>query len=75
MNREHFNLPSYRKCGNKECYFDSEEQPCWGQTKIVDESSIEDDFWWVHACEGHIKIATREGGYIQSNRTEDAQFR
>lgn len=42
-------------CGSLRCdYADVQEiEPCWGEITVVDEVYTEDDYWWVHACEGH----------------------
>jgi len=29
------------------------DEPCWGPVHAVDEIYSEDDWWWIHACEGH----------------------
>lgn len=42
-------------CGDNDCnllgYNDNE--PCWGQVRVQDEEWTEDDYWWIHRCEGH----------------------
>lgn len=37
-------------CDLLDCY---DDQPCWGEVDVIDEDWTEDDWWWVHACEGH----------------------
>lgn len=27
--------------------------PCWGDVEVIDEEYTDDDYWWIHACEGH----------------------
>jgi hypothetical protein len=50
-------LPCYNPsaCCNADCYaLDSyDDEPCWGNVYVVDETYTEDDHWWHHACEGH----------------------
>jgi hypothetical protein len=29
-------------------------EPCWGEVEVVDEEYNGDDYWWIHACEGHV---------------------
>ena len=28
-------------------------QPCYGEVVVIDEEYNDDDYWWVHACQGH----------------------
>lgn len=46
---------SVRCCTDTDCYrLDSEDaEPCWGQVRVIAEDYDEDDYWWIHACEGH----------------------
>lgn len=47
-----------------------DDQPCWGQVTVVDEDYTEDDWWWVHACEGHAQH--RDGvTYIPEGKDAD----
>lgn len=49
-----FKSPSYKVvCCNADCWFEdyaTEDQPCWGD---VDAIPSEDDWTWIHACQGH----------------------
>jgi hypothetical protein len=36
------------------CDFVRDDEPCWGDIDVVDEIVYDDDYSWVHACEGHI---------------------
>jgi len=29
------------------------DQQCWGQVIATDEVPVDDDWWWIHSCEGH----------------------
>jgi hypothetical protein len=29
-------------------------QPCWGDVRVVDEEYTDDDYRWIHECEGHV---------------------
>ena len=54
-----FKSESYnpKACCGDDCYFDhysTEAEPCWGNVEVIDEISSENDWWWVHACRGHI---------------------
>ena len=53
-------------CVDGDCYMlDSEEnEPCWGQVTVVaKEYTDDDDYWWIHACEGHASCSWRQGSY------------
>lgn len=42
-------------CCGKDCYaLYNEDEPCWGDVYVEDEEWTEDDYYWVHACEGHL---------------------
>ena len=30
-----------------------EQETCWGQVTVIAEDYTEDDYWWIHSCEGH----------------------
>jgi hypothetical protein len=65
-------LKSYgkKRCCGADCDLGTPQKPCWGNVKVVDELYTEDDYVWIHACEGHQNI--RDGGlYIKSNLPED----
>lgn len=41
-------------CSDIDCYLlDADSEICWGQVYVISEEYTEDDYWWVHACEGH----------------------
>ena len=40
-----------------------ENEPCWGSVCAVDEIQFEDDYQWVHACQGHETYSTG-GKYV-----------
>ncbi len=44
----------YRCCG-ADCYAEDmyEPEPCWGDVECIDEIYSDDDYTWIHACEGH----------------------
>lgn len=49
---------SYKECDacGADCdlfNFQREGEPCWGEVIVVDEISSDDDYGWIHACEGH----------------------
>lgn len=50
---------SYKKadcCGDDCVMLDAyDDQPCWGQVTVIDEDYWDDDWCWVHACEGHVE--------------------
>ena len=31
----------------------NEGEVCWGQVTVIAEDYTEDDYWWIHSCEGH----------------------
>ena len=43
-------------CPSIKCVDDSAEAPCWGDVYVVDEDYDGDDYYWVHACEGHADV-------------------
>lgn len=47
--------PSYRssECCNADCHLGTVTEPCWGEVEVVDEEYDEQDYYWVHACQGH----------------------
>lgn len=64
---------------NSECsdciYFDEGEgdnEPCWGDVKVVDEVSTGDDWIYVYACEGHADIASGCGDKAYSAQTRQS---
>lgn len=68
-----FRLPSYqsaRCCRNTHCPHDSEEEPCWGEVDVRGEDSWGEDWYWIHACEGHAGLWEGEP-YKPSDRPED----
>lgn len=40
-------------CCGSTCQFAVEGEPCWGEIRAVDEDYYGDEWYWVHACEGH----------------------
>lgn len=48
---------SYKKasCCGEDCYALSSNETCWGEVTVVEQENIGDDFYWVHACEGHLE--------------------
>ncbi len=49
-------LDSYQscQCGINCNYLDQDEnEPCWGFVQAVDKVVSEDNYDWVHVCEGH----------------------
>ena len=52
--------PSYltgtKCCGAQCCRLNAApNEPCWGNVEVADEQECGDGEWyWVHACEGHI---------------------
>lgn len=43
------------RCCGLACTWGTPEEPCWGDVVVVDEEALGDDDWfWVHACEGHV---------------------
>lgn len=55
-------------CGN-DCWAfpGNENEPCWGDVRVVDEEYTDDgeDYWWIHECEGH--LGNREGEHYKHN--------
>lgn len=65
-------LPSYKSadcCKDVDCLYENDVTPCWGQVTVVDESYSDDDWWWIHACEGHSDMPY--SNYKISDRPED----
>ena len=58
-------LPSAKAdCCNETCSFEDLDGPCWGNVTVVDEQPVgDDDYQWVHACEGHAYYSSG-GKYI-----------
>lgn len=59
---------SYRSaecCADGDCYIlDSQKnEPCWGQVTVVAEEYTDDDYWWIHVCEGHANCCWRQSSY------------
>lgn len=56
---------SYKTCQgcDADCPHDSDEEPCWGEVKVIDEIYTDDDYYWVHCCEGHEDIWDKNGKY------------
>ena len=54
-------------CG-ADCYRSDDtttDQPCWGQVDAIAEEKFgEDDWVWVHACQGHIDQYDGSGPYL-----------
>lgn len=49
-------LDSYRscECGSDCDFLDTrKDESCWGFVQPVEEVYDEDNYYWVHACEGH----------------------
>lgn len=47
--------PSYC-CVGADCYkfgINNENEPCWGNVMVIDKIQYDDDYSWVHACQGH----------------------
>jgi hypothetical protein len=64
-------LPSYRSadCCRNDCHSGWEkDQPCWGQTTVTGEVSWGDDDWgWVHECDGHAYCHEGEPYKVSTN--------
>lgn len=65
--------PSYKRancCGDECVLLDVyDDQPCWGQVVVIGEDTWDNDWCWVHACEGH--AMHREGvQYIPEPKEE-----
>ena len=54
------------ECCGDDCYaIDNEEEVCWGEVSVIgSESFTDDDYYWVHACEGHVE-KYHAGDYIE----------
>ena len=35
-------------------------EPCWGNVEVVDEEYSDDDYWWIHECQGHLGVRDGE---------------
>jgi hypothetical protein len=56
------------QCCNEDCYAIDNEEPCWGDTQAIDEEYYgDDDYYWVHACEGH-QDKYHGGDYIEEEQ-------
>ena len=44
-------------CCGDDCWIhnigDERYLPCWGDVEVVGEEGGGDDYYWVHACQGH----------------------
>jgi hypothetical protein len=49
-------------CCGTDCHWLNKDstKSCWGKVNVVDEVYTDDDYWWIHACEGHQYI--NDGG-------------
>lgn len=67
-----YRLASYNPsaCCGAHCYFGKPDSPCWGDVEVVGEQIVEDDSWWIHACQGHYEVADG-GAYIPSTLDTD----
>ena len=54
-----------RACCNADCtMLDVDDaEPCWGDVEVIDEDWCDEDWWWVHACQGHLRCR-RDGVYV-----------
>jgi hypothetical protein len=45
-------------CCGADCNFEnnSSDEPCWGEVEVVGEEYNDEDYWWIHACQGHLYI-------------------
>lgn len=47
---------SYKACTcGADCWAEgtNDNEPCWGEVSAIDEWYSEDDYGWIHGCEGH----------------------
>lgn len=62
------NSPTYdpSTCCGSDCFADGneEDEPCWGPVRVIEEEYSGDDWYWVHACEGHKEDYIIGGAYI-----------
>jgi hypothetical protein len=69
-----YRLPSYnnKACCNSDCNHGLDiQEPCWGAVEVRGEERWGDDDWdWVHACEGHANCL-EDCVYQKSDRPED----
>jgi hypothetical protein len=46
-----------KACCNSDCYAldcnKNQDEPCWGDVEVIDEIVYDDDWSWIHACQGH----------------------
>jgi hypothetical protein len=43
-----------KACCGDDCFRFDDKEPCWGDVEVIDEIQIaEDDWGWIHACQGH----------------------
>lgn len=70
--------PSYKPCHcGAACDFSDEStdaEPCWGDVDAVDEvQCAEDEYYFVHACEGHFNFSEYpRGPYIPEPKKENS---
>lgn len=59
-------------CCGVDCAFNGrgrQSEPCWGDVTVIDEVQYgDDDYGWVHVCEGH-KDVYDDGIYIPQSAT------
>jgi hypothetical protein len=59
-------------CGDPCCMADHcrEGEPCWGEVEVDDELWWEDDWMWIHACEGHRGVMSGEPYTVEPGKEE-----
>ena len=55
MDKEHSESYNPDACCGDDCYAIgmNDNEPCWGDVSVVSEETYGDDWYWVHACQGH----------------------
>lgn len=59
-------------CCGDDCFrYGWDETPCWGDVEVIDEIYDGEDSWyWIHACQGHIRMWYEHADYDNKYRPE-----
>ncbi len=56
------NLPEVIICTcGASCDWEDTGKPCYGKIEAIEELRSDDDFYWMHACEGHQNMYENKG--------------
>jgi hypothetical protein len=69
--------PSYNpsSCCGAHCfrYKGYPDEPCWGEVEVIEEEMDGDDWWWIHACQGHLDCYCNPDGKYRPEPTPNGE--